>query len=486
MAYRREWLRRGNRARAFSRRRLPTPPVGSSTSPVRQRTAVWRSATTEPNKWFRLRRIPAEHDELRTSETSSGWGRSFVRLNTVNRQQNTIERFYSLDALRGLAALSVVFWHWQHFFFSGTTPGPFDVTRLPLHDWAFVLYSKGWLAVDLFFSLSGFVFYWLYSKRVAAGAISPGRFALLRFSRLYPLHFATLLIVAVSQLWLFNVSGRYFVYPIDGKHFLLNLAFASSWGFERGYSFNGPIWSVSVEVLLYALFFFCSRLFPVRAIVLALISIFGFLVVQNYYQPIGRGIGSFFLGGCLFLAYQAIATSRRAAALANLAAVLAIIAWAATLIVVQQRIDPALLVLGAVPIQWRFNASFQWGVQQIFVIWPVMVLFPLTILSLALIETRRGSLGRRISFLGDISYSSYLLHFPLQLFFSVAVGRFAANNSIYYSFWLMLLFFTLLILACFVSFRYFEMPAQRYLRRTGLALRTTGTLRDKAAQSTSP
>lgn len=410
-----------------------------------------------------------------------------VMCDIMNRQQNVIERFYSLDVLRGLAALSVVLWHWQHFFFSGTKPGTFDVTRLPFYEWFFVLYTKGWLAVDLFFTLSGFIFYWLYSKRVSEGEISPSKFALLRFSRLYPLHFATLFIVAVSQFWLSNASGHYFVYSNnDSKHFLLNLIFASSWGFERGYSFNGPIWSVSVEVLLYALFFSCSRLFPVRAIVMIIISIVGFLVIQKYYQPIGRGIGSFFLGGCIFLAYQAIVRSHRAAALAKCVAILMISAWAAT-IVAQQGVDLSLLTVHSVPFLWRFDASFQWIVQKILSFWPVLVLFPLTILSLALIETHRGPLGRRVSFIGDISYSSYLLHFPLQLLFFVVLARFAANSSVYYSPWFMLSFFTVLIAVCFVSFRYFEMPVQKYLRQqTGLTLRSTGAVRDKATQRPLP
>ena len=393
----------------------------------------------------------------------------------MNRQHNTVEHFYSLDVLRGLAALSVVFWHWQHFFFFGTKPGAFDVARLPFSEWVFVLYTKGWLAVDLFFSLSGFVFYWLYSKRVSEGAISPSKFALLRFSRLYPLHFVTLFIVAVSQLWLIKVSRSYFVYPNnDGNHFMLNLIFASSWGFERGYSFNGPIWSVSVEVLLYALFFSCSRLFPVRAIVLALISIFGFYIVQKYYQPIGRGIGSFFLGGCVFLVYKAIVTSHRAAALTKWLAILMISAWVATIVIAQQGVD---LSIRGVPFLWRFDAYFQWIVHKILSAWPVFVLFPLTILSLALIETHRGTLGRRVSFIGDISNSSYLLHFPLQLLFIVVLTRFAVNNSVYYSPWFMLLFFTVLIAACLISFRYFEMPAQKYLRQTGLTPQSSGTPR---------
>ena len=382
----------------------------------------------------------------------------------MNHQHNLIERFYSLDALRGLAALSVVFWHWQHFFFSGTKLGTFNVKGFPFFEEVFVFYSKGWLAVDLFFSLSGFVFYWLYSKRIANGAISPSRFFLLRFSRLYPLHLATLLFVAFSQWWLFNKSGSYFVYPNnDGYHFLLNLGFASSWGFECGYSFNGPIWSVSVEVLLYALFFLCSRLIPVRAIILAIISIFGFFVVQKYYHPIGRGIGSFFLGGCAFLAYQAIVNSRHAATITRWAAIIMVSSWAGAIVIAQQG---GSLTLRGIPVLWHLEAYFQWIVWNS--LWQVLLLFPLTILSLALIETRIGPLGKRISFLGDISYSSYLIHFPLQLLFSAVLAQFSFSDSIYYSSWLMMLFMTILITISFISFRYFEMPAQRYLRQIGL------------------
>ena len=386
----------------------------------------------------------------------------------MNEQHDTVERFYSLDVLRGLAALSVVLYHWQHFFYSGTNPGAFDVTKLPLSAAVHILYTNGLLAVDLFFSLSGFVFYWLYSKRIAEGEITPGRFALLRFSRLYPLHVATLLIVALGQLWSISASGSYFIYPDnDAKHFLLNLLFASSWGFEHGYSFNGPSWSVSVEVLLYALFFCSSRLFPIRAIVLAVFSIIGFLVVQKYYDSIGRGIGSFYLGGCVFLAYRAIIASRRSAALSKWAAILMIGTWEVTVIAAVAGVDLNYLTLRPVPFLWRFDASFQWIVQKMLQLWPVLVLFPLTILSLALIETRRGSLGRRIAFLGDISYSTYLLHFPLQLLLSLAVARFVEDNSIYYSPWFMGLFFVVLIAVSLCSFRYFELPMQRLLRQIG-------------------
>jgi peptidoglycan/LPS O-acetylase OafA/YrhL len=159
--------------------------------------------------------------------------------------------FYSLDVLRGVAALGVVVYHWPHFFFVGTKDGHVDINLLPLSFILKPLYLEGWRAVDLFFCLSGFIFYWLYSKKIVSGATSLKEFFVLRFSRLYPLHFVTLLVAAAGQFLMLRYFGSFFVYPNnDLYHFLLQLVFASNWGFERGNSFNGPVWSVSVEVFL--------------------------------------------------------------------------------------------------------------------------------------------------------------------------------------------------------------------------------------------
>jgi peptidoglycan/LPS O-acetylase OafA/YrhL len=376
------------------------------------------------------------------------------------------DRFYSLDVLRGLAALSVIFWHWQHFFFHGTTPAMPDISRLPMSLWMFTFYTHGWLAVDFFFILSGFIFYWLYSQRVAEGGITLGQFAWLRFSRLYPLHFATLVFVAVSQRWFLHAHGTYFIYPYnDARHFLLNLLFASSWGIERGYSFNGPIWSVSVEVLLYALFFAVCRLLPVRALILGAISIAGFALVTAYYDPVGRGIGCFFLGGVVFFAYRRVAASTHALSVTKWAAYLTTGAWVITFFVTSA---PAVPSLGNAPLLSRLAAHVQWVLPTVFSHWPTKVLFPATVFSLALIETHRGSLGRRVSFLGDISYAVYLLHFPLQLCFSASVSRCGIPHTIYYSPWFMALFFAVLILSSLCSYRYFEAPSQRLLRRLNI------------------
>jgi len=372
------------------------------------------------------------------------------------------ERLYSLDVLRGLAALAVVFWHWQHFFFVGSSPGPFDAARLPGFALLEPLYTKGWLAVDLFFCLSGFVFYWLYAHRVASGRITAARFALLRFSRLYPLHVATLLAVGAMQIAYWQTEGHAFVYPHhDAWHLFLHVFLASSWGFERGFSFNGPIWSVSVEALLYAAFFLVTRWLPVRAPVPAAFAGFGYLVLYDVYSPLGRGVGSFFLGGCAFFAFKTIVGSTWAVAMTRWVTYGALVVWLTTLTIRFLGLDVVGWATGQVGIDHPLVVG---SVARAVSLWPVLVMFPTTILALALMETLWGSIGRRLSILGDISYSIYLIHFPMQLGVALVVARMGGGEETYYSAPLMLMFFVALVVLSTASYRCFEMPVQHMLR----------------------
>jgi peptidoglycan/LPS O-acetylase OafA/YrhL len=174
-------------------------------------------------------------------------------------------RLHSLDALRTVAAFAVFLAHWpEHFFSVKNFAQPF--IRAPFYEWLSIAYINGASAVILFFCLSGFIFYWLYAEAVHTRGISFGRFAVLRLSRLYPLHLATLLLLIPLVLVDHAFLGTDFVYQNnDWYHFSLNLVFAQTWGIEGGYSWNGPSWSISVEIALYVLFFIVCRIFrPVR------------------------------------------------------------------------------------------------------------------------------------------------------------------------------------------------------------------------------
>ena len=347
--------------------------------------------------------------------------------------------------LRGVASLAVVFWHWQHFFYDGTRRGAVTAADLPLYDVLFPLYNYGWIGVDLFFCLSGFIFYWLYSDAVARRAVSARDFFVLRFSRLYPLHLATLLAVAAGQVLAVALTGSSFVYGNnDAYHFGLNLLFVPAWGFEQGASFNAPIWSVSVEVALYALFFALCRVLPVSAPALLAAAAVGLLLVEPIYLPLGRGISAFFVGGATYLACQRIVASGRVEPVVRWLPWLCGALW--------------LLALVAIPLLTT-------RLQHAYV---ALLLFPLTIATLALLETQRGRLLRRGAFLGDLSYASYLLHFPLQLAAVCALAALGVDRGVFRSPWALAAFIAVLLALAFASYRFLEMPAQRALRRRGL------------------
>lgn len=210
------------------------------------------------------------------------------------------KKFYSLDALRGIAALAVVFWHWQHFFYSGMNkPDSFDRTMQPFYSLFGLFYEYGATAVSLFFSLSGFIFFWLYYDSIAKRKMTAWNFVVLRFSRLYPLHIVTLLFVLGLQQIVYIFTGDYFIYLADDVYlFILNIFFISAWPFGDGYSYNGPVWSVSVEIFLYILFFtvaYFTRRIRVRF--LLGIAAVGLLIPASIIPHIGMGVFAFFLGG---------------------------------------------------------------------------------------------------------------------------------------------------------------------------------------------
>lgn len=359
-------------------------------------------------------------------------------------------RFHSLDALRGLAALAVVFWHWQHFYFEGGRPPiDFDRTLQPLFSVFSTFYLRGWLAVDLFFTLSGFIFYWLYAESLAARRTTLGQFFWLRFSRLYPLHLVTLLLVAIGQAFHKAITGNYFVYQInDLYHFLLNLSLVSAWGLQRDHSFNGPIWSISIEVLLYIVFFVMCRSRFVRWYWLLAAASLGVLLLEGAHTYIGRGLLSFFVGGLSYMAYTRLRHSGHLVAFARLAAPGLVLMWT------------TIFVVAALPFQLFDPARENVNLGLIC----ALALFPFTMVSLAAIETVRGNFVGPLAKVGDISYASYLLHFPLQLLIATIAAAAMMSPTIYYQPATLGVFFALLVAISFASYRWFERPMQNALR----------------------
>ena len=173
--------------------------------------------------------------------------------------QTKINRIASIEILRFFSSLIILIWHYQHFFNPYNIFSDIDVlkkiTIQPLYNLFSVIYTHGWIGVNIFFAISGFIFCCIYVK--SEKKITLKNFWVNRFARLYPLHFLTLILVLFLQNFSFNEYGFYQIISVnDFYHFILNLFFISGWGFAENYSFNWPIWSVSLELITYAIFFF--------------------------------------------------------------------------------------------------------------------------------------------------------------------------------------------------------------------------------------
>ncbi len=103
--------------------------------------------------------------------------------------------------------------------------------------------------------------------------------------------------------------------------------------------------------------------------------------------------------------------------------------------------------------------------EKIFIIgFPLYILFPFSVCSLALCEIDKGSFLKPISWVGDITYSSYLLHFPIQLLFVLAISYGIINASFFMSPVSLVIFFMILIPLSYMVYVKFERPMQKILR----------------------
>ncbi len=161
--------------------------------------------------------------------------------------------FYTVDLFRGLAAILILVWHYHHFYLYGLNTHIWDYSIQPFYTTFKFFYHQGFWLVSFFWVISGFVFAYVYLKTKP----TLKDFMLHRFSRLYPLHLITLVAIALLQFSSIAVLGYYQIFDnSDLYHFISHLWFASYWQAGAEYSYNAPIWSVSVEIFIY-FFLFC-------------------------------------------------------------------------------------------------------------------------------------------------------------------------------------------------------------------------------------
>jgi peptidoglycan/LPS O-acetylase OafA/YrhL len=201
-----------------------------------------------------------------------------------------------LESLRGLAALLVVFFHvpkWNSVLDVG-------------------IIKNGYLMVQLFFVLSGFVIFNSYGNNIKSTR-DLVRFQFLRFGRLYPVHILFLLIFLLIEIAKYITQFKFGIVSPNSQPFRENnftalvqhIFLVQAIGPTGNHNtFNIPSWSISVEFFTYFIFGcvvllgrrgYRNSIFLVIAItsvvLLASAATFGFEDVLN-------GLGGFFIG-CL-------------------------------------------------------------------------------------------------------------------------------------------------------------------------------------------
>nr|WP_295926006.1 acyltransferase [uncultured Dyadobacter sp.] len=216
---------------------------------------------------------------------------------TTTTVLETKQHFEILDGLRGVAALAVVMFHFMEWIY----PDPGN---------NFI--GHGFLAVDFFFCLSGFVIGYAYDDRIARMGL--GRFFKLRITRLHPL------VVAGSVLgllaFLFDPFGGHPELYGTGKIILaflcsilmIPLPVIADRAFNL-FSFNAPAWSLFWEYVAnigYAFVLYrIGRSYLLLLTVLSAVAIC--LVAYHSGNLLGGWSGPTFWDGCARVSYSFLA-----------------------------------------------------------------------------------------------------------------------------------------------------------------------------------
>jgi peptidoglycan/LPS O-acetylase OafA/YrhL len=158
---------------------------------------------------------------------------------------------HSLTSLRFVAAAWVVVFHFKEYF-KGTA----------LNTSPFATY--GFLGVDFFFVLSGFVLAHVYLPKLRAGRFDYWNFLVRRVGRVYPLHVLTLVVTLALSIIAAKAGVSYTRWDLGAwmtlpkgdilRGLFTHLTMIHAWGSTKGLLFNLPSWSISAEWFAYLLF----------------------------------------------------------------------------------------------------------------------------------------------------------------------------------------------------------------------------------------
>ena len=370
--------------------------------------------------------------------------------------------FALLDGLRGVAALLVVWYHlFEGFAFAEVVNGAGEGVIMVI--------NHGYLAVDFFFLLSGFVMGYAYDERWGKG-FTVREFFRRRLNRLHPMVLFGALFGALT--FLLGGAQQWDGSPV-ALHFVLLALVAGCFmipalpgvGYEvRGngemFSLNGPSWSLFFEYIGNILYALAIRRLATRWLV-ALVVLLGLLLTgfaltdPSGYGSIGVGWtldGVNFVGGLLRMAFPyslGLLMSRRFKPCRIKGAFLL-----STLLLLVLFHVPAIAPVGGICL----NGLYEMGC--------IIVAFPLIVWLSASAAQGTPSQEALYRGLGQLSYPLYLTHYPIMYLFYAWLIR-EQCYGLAECWQVVLPLYVGCVLFGWLVYRYYETPVRKRLAGRG-------------------
>lgn len=305
--------------------------------------------------------------------------------------------------------------------------------------------DHGYLAVDFFFVLSGFIIFFNYYRSFQTITWrGVANFLVKRIARIYPLHLAIMLLFVINPLAILLLSsagelgGRY-----DLDYYVASLLLIQNWGIFDAVEWNIPAWSISTEFGAYLLFPLMATLVNRRVhstwmhmlLIVVLCAAIALLFSTAGYTSLGNGIPDIGLARCILEFAIGVLTASLFVAIRGTHS--KVTGWLPVPLVAvivsgiaSQSPDYIFCPLAFVILVIYFASSPEWA-------YPV--------------------LGKGVLFfLGEISYSTYLVHYLIKdwvKFPSAHIGLLQFG-----------MYIAVVFAASVVLYRYIEVPGRAWVR----------------------
>jgi len=350
-----------------------------------------------------------------------------------------MKRLEHIELLRFFAATAVIVTHYLHFFnpfFSNSNLDAyisyleFNGENFPFYIYIENIYRFGYAGVYFFWQISGLVLAYSYLQK---SDVTLKSFFVNRFARLYPLHIITLFLIILLQYLSMKITGSYQI--IDNSfyngsndliNFFLHLTFLSGWFESSKISYNFPVWSVSIEIIVYFFFFLTLKFVKkLKILINFIILLIFFYADKNGYELFFINCGRYFFSGVLvFLIFEKIKNIKYSIFLSLI-----------------------LLILSLVG-NFKYQLFFS----------------SVLLLSLVLDKSVVYKFSKKFTFFGNLTYASYLLHIPIQLIFINIITYFDISFEIFTGKDFFFIYLFVVYFSAYYTYKFIENPLRRSIR----------------------